>query len=174
MNQPAFMEDSIMRFEHVNLRVRDIERSLRFYRAAFPHWRIRGGGSGTRDERPERWVHFGDAHSYIAFCDGGTGQNRDLGGAQVGMAHFAFETVDLDGLVQRLSEAGFQPSSPGTDDPHRRNIYYIDNDGFEIEFVEYGSDEPKKRNRYDDPDEHLLDLLVTHRATKLRLPRIPW
>ena len=33
-----------MRLEHVNLVVRDIERSLAFYKAACPHWNIRSEG----------------------------------------------------------------------------------------------------------------------------------
>lgn len=137
-----------MRFEHVNLRVNDIDHSLRFYRAAFPHWQIRGGGSGSSDGKRWRWIHFGDEYCYIAFVDGGTGANRDLDADHVGLAHFAFETQDLDGLVGRLAEVGFKPSDPGAADPHRRNIYFVDNDGFEIEFVQYSCDDPKQRNRY--------------------------
>lgn len=163
-----------MRFEHVNLRVADIDQSLRFYRAALPHWQIRGGGSGTSDGEPWRWIHFGDEHCYIAFFDGGTLANRNPDDDTVGLAHFAFETLDLDGLIARLAQAGFKPSNPGADDPHRRNIYFVDNDGFEVEFVQYSSDDPKQRNRYANNTNQSPTLLLTGPAPALALPRFPW
>ena len=33
-----------MRLEHINLVVSDIKKSLRFYQAALPHWKIRSKG----------------------------------------------------------------------------------------------------------------------------------
>ena len=42
--------------------------------------------------------------------------------------------------------AGYEPSHAGAENPHRRNVYFIDPHGFEVEFVEYGSDVPAERN----------------------------
>ncbi|MGY6555474.1 MAG: VOC family protein [Wenzhouxiangella sp.] len=137
-----------MRFEHINLTVRDIANSLRFYQAAFPHWKIRGRGQQELQGQRRQWLHFGDDHSYIAFYGGGKGKNRDPQSTQLGVAHFAFETANLDELIQRLSAAGFHPSSLGAAENHRRNAYFIDDDGFEVEFVEYCSDLPARRNSY--------------------------
>ncbi|MFQ3267278.1 MAG: putative enzyme related to lactoylglutathione lyase [Colwellia sp.] len=33
-------------FKHINLVVSDIEKSLTFYQAAFPHWHLRGDDKG--------------------------------------------------------------------------------------------------------------------------------
>ncbi|MCC2616463.1 VOC family protein [Aestuariibacter halophilus] len=138
-----------MMIEHLNLVVSDIQTSLRFYRAAFPHWQVRGGGEQDwyGVERP--WVHVGDDNHYLTLNGNGSGENRDLTSNRLGLGHFAFVINNLSALEDRLSDAGFQPSKRGAAHPYRRNLYYEDADGFEIEFVEYLSDIPEQRNRYD-------------------------
>ena len=138
----------MMRLEHVNLVVKDIPASLQFYQAAFPHWRVRGQGSKDWYGKPRNWLHFGDDDNYLTFNDNGTGQNRDLESLNIGLAHFAFVVSDLAGLMARLAEAGFTPAILGAEAPYRKNIYYIDPDGFEVEFVQYLSDVPSERNHY--------------------------
>ncbi len=139
----------MMQLEHLNLVVSDIPTALKFYQAAFPHWEVRGGGADEWYGKPRNWVHFGDDYQYITFNDNGEGENRDLAGHQVGLAHFGFVTHDLDGMIARLEAAGFTDTKAGVDDPYRRNIYFMDPAGYEVEFVEYSSDSPVERNRYD-------------------------
>ena len=78
--------------------------------------------------------------------DHGEGQNRDLAGHQVGLAHFAYVTSDLAAVIARLQQAGFKPAKDGAVNPYRKNIYFIDPAGFEVEFVQYLSDIPEERN----------------------------
>ncbi len=136
----------MIHLEHLNLVVTDIDASLAFYQAAFPHWRVRERQQGSWSGKPRTWVHFGDDYQYLAMGDNGEGENRDLAGHQPGLAHFAFVTANLDALMARLEAAGFMPDKEGADEPYRRNIYYIDPAGFEVEFVEYLSDVPEERN----------------------------
>jgi len=136
----------MLQLEHLNLVVTNIQKILQFYRAAFPHWRVRDQGQGTWYGKPRNWLHFGDDHQYLAFSDNGEGENRDLSGHQAGLAHFAFVTGNLDALIGRLDDAGFGVEKEGADEPYRRNIYFIDPAGFEVEFVEYSSDLPEQRN----------------------------
>jgi len=136
----------MIQLEHVNLVVADIEESLAFYRAPFPHWWVREAGRGEWNGKPRRWVHFGDEYQYLVFGDNGVGENRDLNGHQVGLAHFAFIISNVDALVARLADAGFAVAKDGAEEPHRKNVYFIDPDGFEVEFVEYLSDLPIERN----------------------------
>ncbi|MBN7795727.1 VOC family protein [Parahaliea mediterranea] len=140
----------MLRIEHLNLVVRDIPRSLAFYRAALPHWRVRGEGEQNWYGTPRRWLHFGDDYSYLTLNDNGHGENRDLRDNTLGLAHFAFEVGNLDAAVARLAEAGFDIAKPGNDEPFRRNVYFVDPDGFEVELVEYLSDSPAERNLYRD------------------------
>lgn len=137
----------MIQLEHINLVVTNMENALKFYRAAFPHWRVRDEGKGEWNGKARHWLHFGDDYQYLAFSDHGEGQNRDLGAHQVGLAHFAFVTHSLDALIARLENSGFAISQDGAIEPSRRNIYFIDADGFEVEFVEYNSDLPAERNR---------------------------
>lgn len=135
-----------MYLEHVNLVVSDIDAMLQFYRAAFPHWRVRDQGRGEWYGKARTWLHFGDDYHYIALSDHGQGANRELAGHSVGLAHFAYVTENLTAVIERLNVAGFPIAKPGADEPYRKNIYFIDPAGFEVEFVEYLSDMPAERN----------------------------
>lgn len=134
--------------EHVNLVVNDLEQTLTFYKAAFPHWSVRGGGVSKWYGKKRNWIHFGDDYQYLAFNDNGIGENRDLTSMQLGLAHFAFVTSDIKGVIERLAQAGFDIDKDGAGHEHRSNIYFIDPSGYEVEFVQYHSDIPKFRNDY--------------------------
>ncbi|WP_223788187.1 VOC family protein [Marinicella meishanensis] len=136
----------MIRIEHINIVGKDIDQSLHFYRAAFPHWSIRAEGTGEWYGKPRRWIHFGDDYQYLAISDFGEGENRDLTGHQVGLAHFAFAVDNLDAMIKRLTAAGYPVFKPGADSPFRKNIYFEDPDGFEVEFTEYLTDIPAERN----------------------------
>lgn len=134
--------------EHINLVVTDIEKTLTFYQAAFPHWTVRGGGENKWHGKSRNWLHFGDDYQYIAFNDNGIGENRDLSGHQIGLAHFAFVTNDIENIIGRLAQAGFKVDKEGAEDTYRSNVYFVDPSGYEVEFVQYHSDLPSDRNRY--------------------------
>ncbi|ACA85338.1 VOC family protein [Shewanella woodyi] len=139
----------MIHLEHLNLVVTDIEKTLKFYQAAFPHWKVRGGGEASWHGKKRNWVHFGDDYQYLTFNDDGVGENRDLTGHQVGLAHFAFVTSDIDSVMTQLAEAGFNLDKDGAVDEYRKNVYYLDPNGYEVEFVQYLSDTPSLRNRYE-------------------------
>ncbi len=118
----------MFQIEHLNLVVKDIPAALKFYQAAFPHWRVRGGGENEWYGKPRKWIHFGDDYQYLSLNDNGVEHNRDLKGHQVGLAHFAFVTNDIKGMITRLQNAGFEIAIEGGDDPYRDNVYFIDPD----------------------------------------------
>lgn len=138
----------MMKLEHLNLSVEDIPRALTFYRAAMPHWAVRGQGRSPWNGKMRTWVHFGDDYQYLCFNDNGEGGNRDLSGHTTGLSHFAFCVDDLDAVIKRLESAGFCIDKPGNPSQFRNNVYFMDPDGFEVEFVEYRSDLPNERNQY--------------------------
>lgn len=143
----------MIHLEHINLAVKDIPAMLTFYQAAFPHWRVRDKGYSEWYGKACNWVHFGDDYQYIAMSDYGEGLNRELDGHNVGLAHFAFVTNDLNAMIKRLNQAGFVFSSEGSEEPFRKNIYFSDPAGFEVEFVEYLSDIPAERNSTSNKEE---------------------
>ncbi len=136
----------MLHIEHINLVVSDVPAMLAFYQTAFPNWKIRDSGEGDWHGKSRTWLHFGDDFSYIALSDNGEGSNRDLAGHQVGLAHFSYVTSNVDRIVERLVDAGYEVSNPGAHGPFRKNVYFIDPAGFEVEFVEYLSDDPAERN----------------------------
>jgi predicted enzyme related to lactoylglutathione lyase len=140
----------MLHIEHLNLVVNDIPQTLTFYQAAFPHWKIRAEGISQWSGVDRNWVHFGDDYQYLTFNDNGIGENRDLLGHQVGLAHFAFVTDNLTAIKNRLVKAGFDVHKEGVEHTHRANLYFLDPNGFEVEFVQYLSDIPQQRNSGDE------------------------
>ena len=138
----------MLQLEHLNLVVKDIEASVEFYQTAFPHWRVRGEGKGEWYGKARRWLHLGDDYQYLTFNDDGEEAIRDGQGHQIGVSHFAYVTDDLAGIRQRLLDAGYPLYSDGNHTDYRKNVYFIDPAGFEVEFVQYFSDRPSQRNEY--------------------------
>ncbi|MED7788913.1 VOC family protein [Francisella sp. 19X1-34] len=134
-----------MRLEHLNLIVKDIESMLSFYKLAFPHWYVRAQGKSDWYGVERNWVHFGDDFQYLTFNDNGQGDNRDLKSHTIGLAHFAYAVDDIESVKKRLLRAGFDAKS-GSENKYRKNVYFIDPSGYEVEFVEYCSDIPNERN----------------------------
>lgn len=126
-----------------------MDETLAFYQAAFPHWKIRGQGTGEWYGTFRRWLHFGDDYQYLTFNDNGLGQNKNLESNDMGLSHFAFVTNNLEALINRLEQAGFKTDKNGTKATFRKNCYYLDPNGYEVEFVEYLSDVPAERNLYE-------------------------
>lgn len=136
----------MIRIEHINIVVYNMEESLTFYQAAFPDWRIRDRGDGDWYGKPRQWLHFGDDFNYIAMNGPATGKPRDLTTLDVGLMHIGFEVKDLAALTERLQAAGYEIHSKGYPTEFRRNVYFVDPNGIEVEFTEYFSDQPSERN----------------------------
>ena len=132
--------------EHLNIVIKDMQETLKFYKAAFPHWRIRDKGAYEWHGHFKNWLHFGDDFNYLSLNDNGKDEIRDATSHQVGLSHFGFVVNNVEALNQRMQQAGFEIDAKGSEHPHRKNVYYVDPNGFEVEFVEYLSDVPELRN----------------------------
>lgn len=136
------------KLEHVNLVVKDINETLKFIQTAFPHWKIRGQGENAWSGKKRNWLHVGTDDYYITLNDGAAGENRDLTGHAPGLAHIGFEVDNIDAVVTRLQNNGYEIRTKGADHPHRKTVYFLDPAGFEFEFIQYFSDLPEERNLY--------------------------
>ncbi len=125
-----------MRLLHTMIRVRDLDRSVRWYGAAL----------GMREER-RRVLAKGDAT--ILFLTDGDGEHRieltynhDGRDYQLGtqFGHFAFAVGDLDAERARLEKLGVSfTRGPYQVTPGGSRIAFIkDPDGIEIELIETG------------------------------------
>lgn len=136
----------IARLEHANLSVMDVDAMLGFILAAFPEFRVRHD-SGSSD--PERWVHVGDADTYIALNRARTGTAaRAHSYYTPGFNHVGFVVEDLDALRARLLAGGYREEPSPNRHPARRRAYFWDPQGGEWEFVQYLSADKAQQNDY--------------------------
>jgi len=125
---------SQIHLEHALLDVADVGRSLDFYGALLPDWRIRWEG---RTMEGERWVHFGPPGGgqpgYLSLYE--LPGEPPAGDEGLRIEHVGFAHPDVDALVARLSPSGIRPSERVDDGKYRR-VYFSDPDGHELEFVQ--------------------------------------
>ncbi len=141
-----------MKLEHANITVASTEEAQRFLGAAFPDFRIRGQGSLGGGESAGTWVHFGDDDSYVALQQNGSHSGRsDVTYTNDGINHIGFKIDDMDALLERMEREGYKPTDASSlnGHPYRRRAYFRDKNGFEWEFVQYLSDDPAEKNRYE-------------------------
>jgi catechol 2,3-dioxygenase-like lactoylglutathione lyase family enzyme len=138
-----------IRLEHANLQVRDIDETVRFLQTAFPEFRIRGEGLTVQGWR---WVHLGNDETYVNLSHAPEApvEPRAPYSAKPGLNHLGFEVDDAEGVRRRLAEAGYVDSTFPNAHPHRTRVYFLDRVGQDWEFVQYHSEDPEKRNDYDD------------------------
>jgi len=125
-----------MKLEHVNLTVRDLERSIDFYRSLLGgRLRWRGQNSAGRAA-----AHVGTETSYLAMFQASENTISEplpkLDSAAPGYNHLGFVVEDMDAVIGRLRALGVEPKSDEKYDPGR-HVYFIDPDGVEVELVEY-------------------------------------
>jgi hypothetical protein len=131
--------------EHANLTVVDPQDTVKFLTAAIPAWSIRGQGEY---ENTEIWFHVGDDSQYITIQSGGVGNAQDWTDRWTGVKHLGIHVPSLDELVARLTKAGYQLDHYGGEHPHRKSVYYMENNNMQFEFVEYFSNKATERNDY--------------------------
>ena len=139
------------RLEHANLVVRNIDEALRFLETAFPDFGIRGEGKSWTGAR---WVHVGNDETYIALNEmqAEPAEKWVPYGGKPGTNHLGYEVDDVEALRARLAAAGYEDSTFPNNHPHRRRVYFHDDDGNDWEFVEYSTDDRAERNDYELPD----------------------
>ena len=138
----------MIRLEHVNLVVKDMDATLDFIQTAFPDWKVRGKGESEWYSKKRQWLHVGTDEYYITLNEGSDNNNRDLKGHSSGLAHIGFAVDDVEGISSRLQAKGYEIDTIGADHPHRKTIYFIDPAGFEFEFIQYLSQKSEEKNMY--------------------------
>jgi len=134
------------RLDHANLIVRDIEGTIRFLRTALPELRVRGGGGSGAD----RWVHLGNDDAYVALEQATVepAERWTPYAGKPGTNHLGFEVDDAEAVRARLRAAGYRDTTYPNAHPHRTRVYFRDAEGNDWEFVQYRSDDPRKRHDF--------------------------
>ena len=123
-----------MFLEHVNLTVKDIERTINFYRDLLG-LEIRWQGKSTNGKLA---AHIGDEKCYLALFEAPIADST-IGKRsydEVGFNHVGFVVDNLDTLRQKLIDQGITPHLEADYEPGKR-LYFLDPDGFEVELVQY-------------------------------------
>jgi len=120
--------------EHVNITVRDPERSAKLMRDLFG-WTIRWQGPSLNGGHT---IHVGDDQFYLAlYTSQGAETPDDAFRKGRPLNHVGIVVDDLDDAERRVVAAGLEPFNHGDYDPGRR-FYFFDFDGTEFELVSYG------------------------------------
>lgn len=126
-----------MRIEHVNVTVRNPERTANLLERIFG-WHVRWSGP-ARDNG--RTIHVGSADHYLALYTGPNGDYRQEEFAKGGpLNHVGVEVANLEETEGRVIEAGLTPFGHEDYEPGRR-FYFLDPDGIEYEVVSYDRSE---------------------------------
>jgi lactoylglutathione lyase len=118
---------------HTNIRVRDVDESLRFY--------------GALGFEPRGKLDFGDAYNLYLGLPGdgdtleltvnvGREEPYDLG---TGYGHMALVVEDLDAHLERLRASGIEPERPPYNPGGREEIricFVRDPDGYRVELID--------------------------------------
>jgi lactoylglutathione lyase len=122
-----------MRFVHTNVRVRDIDASLRFYEALGFERRGRLQFEGAYN------IYLGlpgDGDTLELTVNEGNDKPYDLG---TGYGHIAIAVDDLDGTLAKLGEDGIEPEKPPYRPGGRTEGPFIafvrDPDGYRVELI---------------------------------------
>lgn len=135
--------------EHANITVPDVEDAARFLQTLDPAFEIRHAGVG---DDGLRWMHIGTQTSYFALRDVPPANSSEApvhDMYRIGVNHLGVVVKDIEAVAARLRTAGYEELSPGEAHPHRARAYFLDGAGFEWELIEYFSDDPAKRNDYE-------------------------
>jgi lactoylglutathione lyase len=129
-----------MRFVHTNVRVRDVDASLRFYEALGFERRGRLQFEGAYN------IYLGlpgDGDTLELTVNEGREEPYDLGD---GYGHVALEVEDLDALLERLATQGIAPEKPPYAPGGRKEsriCFVQDPDGYRVELIDGTFDTPQ-------------------------------
>lgn len=131
--------------EHANITVNNLDNSVNFFQAAFPDFKIRGGG----DSNGRKWIHLGNDSTYVALNESVVQKMNVKDYSKPGVNHLGFVVEDVSIIADRLLAAGYKRDYPKQEENYRIRDYFADADGNEYEFVQYLSTEISERNFYD-------------------------
>ena len=131
--------------EHAQLLVDDLDVTEAFYLAVFPDWRVRARGREI-GLRPYSWIHVGTTDSYLAFRMAYEGRTETRARVETLSNHIGIVVEDIPATIERLRSRGVDYTV--NDHPYRVRVYTRDPDGYELELVQYKTENPELRHDY--------------------------
>ncbi len=141
----------MIRLEHVNITVPNIDHAIDFLIHLEPEFRVRH--RGLSQETGRNWAHLGTDETYVAIEEPHletTPGTQRTPYVDFGINHIGWVVSDVESIATRLSNAGYRRvDSNQLHHPYRKRIYFYDKAGFEWELIEYFTEDPNKRNEYE-------------------------
>ena len=137
------------KIEHANITVPDIDSAIRFLQTVAPDFRVRRAAQPT-DRRG--WAHIGNDDFYFALQEPNVPSEAELPKptySNIGLNHMALVVEDFTATVERLLGAGYRQNDELVNEGVRLRGYFYDDIGMEWEVVEYLSEKPEEKNRYE-------------------------
>lgn len=119
---------SVTGVDHINMNVKDLEATKKFYRDVFGFEEKEGGVRGGT-----RWAIIGaPGRIYLAIYEVG---EAEMAEQPLQINHFGLHVEDFEGVKRQLETAGVRYDHEA-DYGASRSIYIIDPNGYEIELSE--------------------------------------
>ncbi len=137
------------RIEHANLTVPDIDEAIKFILIVAPDFKVR------KDAKPEgsyRWVHIGNDEFYFALQEAHLGAKPEyprVAYKNFGVNHIALVVNNISEIEANLVKAGYKRSIETPKEQYRKRLYFFDNFNIEWELIEYLSDIPSEKFKYE-------------------------
>lgn len=133
-NEQEPIKGGVQELGHVVLYVRDLDRSVAFYRDVLGWQQL--GAPGRLGRLPIAMFSGGRTHHELLLIEVGADAAPIPAGRRIGMYHFGLKVGDSDdelrAALERLQEAGI-PMMGATDHGVTHSLYLADPDGNEIE-----------------------------------------
>lgn len=131
--------------EHAQILVADLDRTERFYTRLFPDWSTRARGREISGRKFYNWLHVGSPRSYLSFRTAyDSGEPEVVPTVEIMSNHIGVVVDDMGATIERLEALGAQVIK--STHPHRLRVYTRDPDGYEVELIQYLTDDVDLRN----------------------------